>query len=131
MLQEDQKGIQTQDRSCNYSFFENGDKVYYKRNNNSKWKRPGCVIGQEGKSVLVKHGGEYVRVHPASSVHADKANLTTKSEGCEPIPIVGKCELTPIVEEEEEISKLDYSGIVDGEKRTHTASDQQMDVDTP
>ena len=118
-------------RSCNYSFFENGDKVYYKRNNNPKWKRPGCVIGQEGKSVLVKHGGEYVRVHPASLVHADKANLTTKSEGYEPIPIVGKCELTPIVEEEEEISKQDYSGIVDGEKRTNTASDQQMDVHTP
>ena len=71
-----------------------------------------------------------MRVHRASLVHADKANLTTKSEGCEPIPIVGKCELTPIVEEEE-ISKQDFSGIVDGEKRTNTASDQQMDVHTP
>ena len=65
-----------------------------------------------------------------SSVHADKANPTTKSEGSEPIPIVEKCELTPIVEEEEEISEWDYSGVVEGEKCTNTASDQQMDVHT-
>ena len=117
-------------RSCNDSFFENGDKVYYKRNNNPKWKGPGCVIGQEGKSVLVKHGGEYVRVHPASLVHADKANPTTKSKGSEPISIVEKCELTPTVEEEEEMSEQDYSGVVEGEKHTNNASDQQMDVHT-
>ena len=85
---------------------------------------PGCIIGQEGKSVLVKHGGEYVRVHPASLVHADEANPTTKSEGSEPIPIVEQCELTPIVKEEEEICKQDYSGIVEREKRTNIASDQ-------
>ena len=117
-------------RSCNDSFFENGDKVYYKRNNNPKWKGPGCIIGQEGKSVLVKHGGEYVRVHPASLVHADKANPTTKSKGSEPISIVEKCELTPTVEEEEEMSEQDYSGVVEGEKHTNNASDQQMDVHT-
>ena len=117
-------------RSCNNSFFKNGDKVYYKQNNNPKWKGPVCVTGQEGKSVLVKHGSEYVRVHPASLVHADKANPTTKSEGSEPIPIVEKCELTPTVEEEEEISEQDYSVVDEGEKRTNTASDQQMDVHT-
>ena len=49
-------------RSCNDPFFENGDKVYYKRSNNPKWEGPGCVTGQEGKSILVKHGSEYVRV---------------------------------------------------------------------
>ena len=53
-------------RSCNDAVFENGDKVYYKRNNNPKWKGPGYVIGQENKNVLVKHGGELIRVHPAS-----------------------------------------------------------------
>ena len=132
MLQEDQKGttLRHKIRSCNNSFFKNGDKVYYIRNNNQKRKGPSCVIGQEGKSVLIKHGGEYARVHPASLVHADKANPTTKSEGSEPIPIVEKCELTPIVEEEEEISEWYYSGVVEGEKCTNTASDQQMDVHT-
>ena len=59
-----------------------------------------------------------MRVHPASLVHADKANATTKSEGSEPIPIA----------EEEEISEQDCSGVVEGEKRTNTTSDQQLDV---
>ena len=53
-------------RSCNDAVFDNGDKVYYKRNNNSKWKGPGYAIGQENKNVLMKHGGELRRVHPAS-----------------------------------------------------------------
>ena len=65
-----------------------------------------------------------------SLVHADKANPTTKSERSEPIPIIEKCELTPTVEEEEEISEQEYSGVVEGEKHTHNASDQQMDVHT-
>ena len=65
-----------------------------------------------------------------SLVHADKANPTTKSERSEPILIVEKCELTLIVEEEEEISEQEYSGVVEGEKRTNNASDQQMDVHT-
>ena len=53
-------------RSCNDAVFDNGDKVYYKRNNNSKWKGPGYAIGQENKNVLMKHGGKLRRVHPAS-----------------------------------------------------------------
>ena len=71
-----------------------------------------------------------MRVRPVSLVHADKANPTTKSERSEPIPIIEKCELTPTVEEEEEISEQEYSGVVEGEKHTHNASDQQMDVHT-
>ena len=65
-----------------------------------------------------------------SLVHADKANPTTKSERSEPIPIIEKCELTPTVEEEEEFSEQEYNGVVEGEKRTHNASHQQMDVHT-
>ena len=71
-----------------------------------------------------------MRVHPVSLVHADKANPTTKSERSEPIPIIEKCELTPTVEEEEEFSEQEYNGVVEGEKRTHNASHQQMDVHT-
>ena len=61
-------------RRCNDAVFDNGDKVYYKRNNNSKWKGPGYVIGQENKNVLMKHGGELVRVHPASLLHVHTDN---------------------------------------------------------
>ena len=41
----------------------NGDEVFYKRNESNEWKGPGIVIGRDGKQVLVKHGGTYVRVH--------------------------------------------------------------------
>ena len=44
--------------------FENGDRVYFKRNESNIWKGPGTVIGAENKQVLVKHGGTFVRVHP-------------------------------------------------------------------
>ena len=67
-------------RSCNDAVFENGDKVYYKRNNNPRWKGPGCVIGQDNKNVIVKHGGETVRVHPASLIHVHKAVPTSPEE---------------------------------------------------
>ena len=27
------------------------------------WEGPGIVIGKENKQILVKHGGQYIRVH--------------------------------------------------------------------
>ena len=47
----------------NIDNLKNGDFVYYKRNNNDEWHGPGTVIGMDGKQILVRHGGEYVRVH--------------------------------------------------------------------
>ena len=43
--------------------FITGDKVYYKRANDKRWKSPATVLGQDGQSVLVKHGSHYIRVH--------------------------------------------------------------------
>ena len=42
--------------------FKLGDRVYYKRENSTKWLGPGKVIGQDGKIVYVTHGGYFVRV---------------------------------------------------------------------
>ena len=41
-----------------------GDKVYYKRAAETRWRGPAVFLGQDGQQVLVKHGGTYVRVHP-------------------------------------------------------------------
>ena len=51
-------------RTSTSLIFENGASVYYKRDGMPAWKGPGTVIGREGQTVLVKHGGTYVRVHP-------------------------------------------------------------------
>ena len=47
---------------ANAAKFSTGDKVFYKRDGNNKWKGPGKVIGQDGKVVFVRHGNIYVRV---------------------------------------------------------------------
>ncbi|CAL4128375.1 unnamed protein product [Meganyctiphanes norvegica] len=36
---------------------------FYKRNNEQRWRGPGIVIGRNGKQMLVKHSGTFVRVH--------------------------------------------------------------------
>ena len=41
----------------------NGDEVYFKRNGEQRWHGPGTVIGRDGKQVLVRHGGVYIRAH--------------------------------------------------------------------
>ena len=43
--------------------FVQGDKVYYKRPDSTKWKGPATIIGQEGAVVFARHGGTMVRVH--------------------------------------------------------------------
>ncbi|XP_057305251.1 uncharacterized protein LOC130642182 [Hydractinia symbiolongicarpus] len=43
----------------------NGEKVFYKRKNTKGWKGPGVVLGQDGQMVLVRHGGNFYRVHPS------------------------------------------------------------------
>ena len=50
-------------RSTPMENLQNGDEVYFKRNDSTQWKGPGIIIGRDGKQVLVRHGGTYVRVH--------------------------------------------------------------------
>ena len=52
-------------------FFQQGDHVYYKRNDDNKWKGPGTVIGQDGKVVFVRHGSIYVRVPPCRLIRCE------------------------------------------------------------
>ena len=42
--------------------YENGDRVFYKRQNSDRWRGPATVIGVEGKQIFVKHGGVYLRL---------------------------------------------------------------------
>ena len=55
----------------------NGDSVFYKRADSPCWRGPGVVIGRDGKQVLVRHGGIYVRVH---TCRLQKASTNGKLE---------------------------------------------------
>lgn len=50
-------------RSSDLNNVQNGDEVFYKRVGSNEWLGPRIVIGRDGKQVLVRHGGVYVRVH--------------------------------------------------------------------
>ena len=53
-----------QTRQSNPHIFRNGDSVYYKRESPNQWKGSESVIGVENRTVMIKHGGSYVKVHP-------------------------------------------------------------------
>ena len=43
--------------------FTNGEKVYFKRPERKEWNGPATVIGQEGKTIIVKYGANIVKCH--------------------------------------------------------------------
>ena len=40
--------------------FDLSQAVYYKCNNDIKWKGPGKIVGQDGSVVFIRHGGFYI-----------------------------------------------------------------------
>jgi hypothetical protein len=88
------KALLHQVRSSDVDNLNNGDSVFSKRNDSDKLYGPGVVIGKDGKQVLARHGGTYVRVHICRLQHAphnnteklfvkDKTNNVRKSQSCD------------------------------------------------
>ena len=51
--------------------------MYYKRKD-TRWCGPASVIGKDGKTVIIKHGGEIVRVHISQLIHVDRENSSQR-----------------------------------------------------
>ena len=43
--------------------YSQGDRVYYIKPPEKRWRGPGVVMGHNGSTVLVQHGGLSYRVH--------------------------------------------------------------------
>ena len=74
--------LSTNIRTSGDAKFITGNKVYYKRANDRRWKGPASVLGQDGQQVLVKHGSHYIRVHPCRlSLERTPITIQSKNEG--------------------------------------------------
>ena len=58
-------------RTSNDIRLQNGDSVYFKRNDSRKWHGPGKVIGQHSQQVVVKVGSGTVTVHTSRIMPVD------------------------------------------------------------
>ena len=64
--------LRHQTRTTSSKVFNNGDVIYYKRNSDIDWHGPGTIIGIDGKVVVVRHGGNILRVSPCHITKAKK-----------------------------------------------------------
>ena len=113
--------------------FENGDRVYYKREGKERWLGPGKVVFQDGKVVFVRHGSVFVRVSPnrlkkaTSDITTEDAAATVETQE-DQAEVTGKaddpgehiiCEEIPATNEDIE---SDQSGVQN--RRRIKANDQ-------
>ena len=68
--------------------YDNGDKVFYKREGKERWMGPGTVLFQDGKTVWVRHGGVFVKVSPnrLMKVVAETASTPTEDDVVPAVP---------------------------------------------
>ena len=96
-----------------------GDKVYYKRATETRWRGPAVVLGQDGQQVLVKHGGIYVRVHPCRlSLVREVVQESQKSNTPENTPLNGK------------VTTIETESIENGSKNSIQRINSDLDSDS-
>ena len=71
-----QRALKHQIRVSDVEYLQTDDPVFFKRWDSDRWIRPGVVIGKDGKQVLVRHGGVYVRVHTCRLQHASVSTVS-------------------------------------------------------
>ena len=59
--------------SCE-SNFQNGDQVYFKRDDSRRWHGPAKVLDQEGKQIILRYDNQIVRVHVSRVTYTANQN---------------------------------------------------------
>ena len=75
------RALRSKTRTHTGKIFSVGESVYYKRQNcGNVWKGPGKVIGVDGEVIMIRHGGQGVRVH-SSMVKVENSEFVSDEEG--------------------------------------------------
>ena len=72
------RALRSKTRTHNNTRYMQGDTVYYKRDDEKRWRGPGSVIGQTGSVVLVKVPTGLVTVHTSRIILTSDAELQRK-----------------------------------------------------
>ena len=76
-----------------------GDSVYYKRDDDPRWRGPATVIGRDGKQILVRHGGQCVRVHACRLQHCSMADSASKAVDSSPTACSSRATAEPVTDD--------------------------------
>ncbi|CAG2226055.1 unnamed protein product [Mytilus edulis] len=118
--------------------FQHGDKVYYKRDDDNKWKGPGTVLGQDGKVVFVRHGSIYVRVHPCRLIRCGtelngmpSKQLNVNKNNAQPVR--EKIHQTAIYDsdDEEENNNRNVEQNIEEQEPVQNENDHQQNIQLP
>ena len=108
-------------RACEETFFP-GDRVFYKRDDNNRWRGPGKVIGQDGKVLFIKHGSQLVRVATCRAI---------KTESSKSVNEESRQFVNPGNTQDKRVNNIPVAGNVSGENETIQSkeSEFQQDID--
>ena len=85
------RALCSQVRTCNYDYFDIGEKVFYKRKDSEKCHGPGAVLGRESQSIVVKHGNQYIKVYPCHTTKYPKECNDGNKNASLPVGVSAEC----------------------------------------
>ena len=66
------RALRSKSRDVYAKSVSQGDKVFYKREDCSRWRGPATVIGRDGKVVFLRHGGFQIKCHLCRVVNVNE-----------------------------------------------------------
>ena len=112
------------------TFFQPGDRDYYKREGQEKWLRPGKVVFQDGKVIFVRHGSVFVRVSANRLVPAVKQFAAVDDDIGEMMATSSRTE-QPATDHEKNRAKVTVDEDIDQSDQTNKESEITQEDDVP